>query len=131
MLLLHTLDFKKKKKKVEYSADFRFFSCFLPDSFCPPLDPPQGGSQQCEDWGPGGRFKVCRIRCDEGLRFSQAVPQFYTCGAEGFWRPNHAVTEGQDPVRKDVFNILEILFYSLGFLKLSFPLICFFSRLYN
>ncbi len=58
------------------------------DSFCPPLDPPQGGVQACEDWGPGGRFKVCRIACDEGLRFSRPVPQFYTCGAEGFWRPN-------------------------------------------
>jgi len=42
----------------------------------------------CEDWGPGGRFKVCRIECDEGKKFSQPVPQFYTCGAEGFWRPN-------------------------------------------
>ncbi len=52
---------------------------------------------------------MCRIRCDDGLRFSQPVPQvyqimfltlchdvyitfapfqFYTCGAEGFWRPN-------------------------------------------
>ncbi len=53
---------------------FIYVNIFL-DSFCPPLDPPQGGSQQCEDWGPGGRFKVCRIRCDDGLRFSQPVPQ--------------------------------------------------------
>ena len=44
--------------------------------------------QSCEDWGPGGRFKVCRISCNDGMRFSQPVPQFYTCGAEGFWRPN-------------------------------------------
>ena len=64
------------------------FYSIISDSFCPPLDPPEGGSQQCEDWGPGGRFKVCRVQCDEGLRFSQQVPQFYTCGAEGFWRPN-------------------------------------------
>ena len=106
------LDFQKKKKKKKSNIRLIFFFfLFLPDSFCPPLDPPQGGSQQCEDWGPGGRFKVCRIRCDEGLRFSQAVPQFYTCGAEGFWRPNHAVTEGQDPVRKDLGTLLYSLFF--------------------
>ena len=64
------------------------FKIYVLNSFCPPLDPPQGGSQSCEDWGPGGRFKVCKIECQDGLRFSQKVPQFYTCGAEGFWRPN-------------------------------------------
>ena len=65
-------------------------------SFCPPLDPPVGGIQSCEDWGPGGRFKVCRIACNEGLKFSGSVPQFYTCGAEGFWRPNPNA-QGRDP----------------------------------
>ena len=65
------------------------FKIFVLKSFCQPLDPPKGGSQFCEDWGPGGKFKVCRIECNEGLRFSQDVPSFYTCGAEGFWRPNH------------------------------------------
>jgi hypothetical protein len=71
---------------------------FLPflGSFCPPLDPPVGGVQSCEDWGPGGRFKVCRIACNEGLKFSGSVPQFYTCGAEGFWRPNPNA-QGRDP----------------------------------
>jgi len=64
------------------------FKIFVVESFCPPLDPPESGSQNCEDWGPGGRFKVCRIECDPGMKFSQPVPQFYTCGAEGFWRPN-------------------------------------------
>ena len=64
------------------------FKIYVLESFCPPLDPPQDGSQICDDWGPGGRFKVCRIECDEGMKFSQPVPQFYTCGAEGFWRPN-------------------------------------------
>ena len=57
-------------------------------SFCPPLDPPEGGGLNCEEWGPGGRFSVCRIYCEAGKKFSQPVPQFYTCGAEGFWRPN-------------------------------------------
>ena len=64
------------------------FKIYVLESFCPPLDPPEGGSQNCEDWGPGGRFKVCRISCNEDMKFSQSVPEFYTCGAEGFWRPN-------------------------------------------
>ena len=64
------------------------FKIYVLESFCPPLDPPEGGIQNCEDWGPGGRFKVCRINCTDGKKFSQTVPEFYTCGAEGFWRPN-------------------------------------------
>ncbi|XP_022825719.1 sushi, von Willebrand factor type A, EGF and pentraxin domain-containing protein 1 isoform X1 [Spodoptera litura] len=55
--------------------------------FCPPLPDPLGGYQSCRDWGAGGQFKVCEIACRDGLRFSQPVPPFYTCGAEGFWRP--------------------------------------------
>ena len=66
-------------------------------SFCPPLDPPIGGVQKCEDWGPGGSFKVCRIECEEGLKFSREVPEFYVCGAEGFWRPN---SNSDDPRAK-------------------------------
>lgn len=55
--------------------------------FCPPLADPIGGTQICKDWGYGGQFKVCEIECNHGLRFSEQVPKFYTCGAEGFWRP--------------------------------------------
>ena len=47
------------------------------------MDPPVGGAQKCEDWGPGGSFKVCRIECDEGLKFSQEVPDFYVYEAFG------------------------------------------------
>lgn len=62
----------------------------FPAEFCPPLADPLGGYQSCRDWGAGGQFKVCEIACRDGLRFSQPVPPFYTCGAEGFWRPtNH------------------------------------------
>ena len=61
------------------------------------MDPPIGGSQSCEDWGPGGSFQVCRIACDEGLKFSTEVPEFYVCGAEGFWRPN---SNSNDPTAK-------------------------------
>lgn len=60
---------------------------FISAEFCPPLADPVGGTQQCKDWGSGGQFKVCEIQCNAGLKFSQPVPKFYTCGAEGFWRP--------------------------------------------
>lgn len=59
----------------------------FPAEFCPPLADPIGGFQVCKDWGYGGQFKVCEIGCNAGLRFSEPVPKFYTCGAEGFWRP--------------------------------------------
>ncbi|KAJ8978624.1 hypothetical protein NQ317_011256 [Molorchus minor] len=55
--------------------------------FCPELLDPVGGFQTCKDWGAGGQFKVCEIGCNHGLRFSQDIPKFYTCGSEGFWRP--------------------------------------------
>ncbi|XP_063614589.1 sushi, von Willebrand factor type A, EGF and pentraxin domain-containing protein 1-like isoform X2 [Penaeus indicus] len=63
------------------------FNIYVLEDFCPKLDDPVGGIQRCADWGPGGRFKVCKIECNDGLKFSQEVPDFYTCGAEGFWRP--------------------------------------------
>lgn len=56
--------------------------------FCPELPDPIGGYQTCKDWGAGGQFKVCEIGCNSGLKFSQEISKFYTCGAEGFWRPN-------------------------------------------
>lgn len=67
------------------------FKVYVLSEFCPRLADPVGGTQTCKDWGSGGQFKVCEVHCNAGLKFSQAVPQFYTCGAEGFWRPT------QDP----------------------------------
>lgn len=63
------------------------FKVSLLSEFCPALADPLGGNQVCKDWGAGGQFKVCEISCHSGLRFSEEVPEFYTCGAEGFWRP--------------------------------------------
>lgn len=63
------------------------FKVSVLSEFCPALADPVGGSQICKDWGAGGQFKVCEISCNQGLRFSESVPEFYTCGAEGFWRP--------------------------------------------
>jgi len=77
--------------KVAYDAAGNSATCsfnvFVLEEFCPKLEDPIGGIQRCSDWGPGGRFKVCKIECNDGLRFSTQVPDFYTCGAEGFWRP--------------------------------------------
>ncbi|XP_045468348.1 sushi, von Willebrand factor type A, EGF and pentraxin domain-containing protein 1 isoform X2 [Harmonia axyridis] len=63
------------------------FKVSVLSEFCPELPDPVGGIQTCKDWGAGGQFKVCEIACNAGLRFSQEIPKFYTCGAEGFWRP--------------------------------------------
>lgn len=63
------------------------FKVSVLSEFCPQLADPVGGTQVCKDWGAGGQFKVCEISCNPGLRFSEPVPEFYTCGAEGFWRP--------------------------------------------
>ncbi|XP_026678835.1 uncharacterized protein LOC103508436, partial [Diaphorina citri] len=65
------------------------FKVYLLSEFCPPLADPIGGVQMCKDWGSGGQFKVCEIACNAGLKFSQPVPKFYTCSAEGFWRPTN------------------------------------------
>ncbi|XP_064091137.1 sushi, von Willebrand factor type A, EGF and pentraxin domain-containing protein 1-like isoform X2 [Macrobrachium nipponense] len=78
------------------SAMCSFNVYVLPD-FCPTLDDPVGGVQRCSNWGPGGRFKVCKIECNDGLKFSTRVPDFFTCGAEGFWRPT------SDPAHKLVY----------------------------
>lgn len=63
------------------------FDIHVLEEFCEDLEDPVGGTQTCTNWGPGGRFKVCQIACNPGLSFSTKVPDFYTCGAEGFWRP--------------------------------------------
>ncbi|XP_058454733.1 uncharacterized protein LOC131432461 isoform X2 [Malaya genurostris] len=64
------------------------FKITLSSHFCPLLADPIGGSQHCKDWGAGGQFKVCTISCNLGLKFSETVPEFYTCGVEGSWRPS-------------------------------------------
>lgn len=50
-----------------------YFKVYVLDDFCPKLEDPVGGVQRCTDWGPGGRFKVCKIECNEGLKFSTEV----------------------------------------------------------
>lgn len=50
-----------------------YFKVYVLEEFCPKLEDPVGGVQHCTDWGPGGRFKVCKIECNEGLKFSTEV----------------------------------------------------------
>ena len=50
------------------------FTVHVLKSLCIPPDQPKNGKQKCEDWGPGGNFKVCRIECNDGYRFSQVSP---------------------------------------------------------
>lgn len=55
--------------------------------FCPDLDEPVHGVQACESWGPHLRYKACSIQCKSGYEFSVEPPIFYTCAADGMWRP--------------------------------------------
>lgn len=49
------------------------FNVYVVEELCPELDDPAGGVKRCWDWGPGGRFKVCKIECNPGLQFSVEV----------------------------------------------------------
>jgi hypothetical protein len=93
---IHTVWFTHRtfhaKLSVLWILNWNMIWTTLAAEFCPELSDPIGGTQMCKDWGSGGQFKVCEIACNAGLRFSQPVPKFYTCGAEGFWRPTSSPT---------------------------------------
>lgn len=55
--------------------------------FCPELEDPPHGIQACESWGPQLRYKACSIQCEGGYEFSIEPPIFYSCAADGMWRP--------------------------------------------
>lgn len=67
------------------------FNLYVLKELCPMPLSPVGGEKSCLDWGVSGRFKVCRIQCNEGLAFAQPIPLFYACGAEGTWRPKNTI----------------------------------------
>lgn len=105
------------------------FKVSVLSEFCPPLADPVGGTQVCKDWGAGGQFKVCEISCNQGLRFSEPVPEFYTCGAEGFWRPTTNPTQtlvypscsSKYFIHIEMFEIFSKLFNLMKiFLKIQF-----------
>ncbi|WKY06023.1 hypothetical protein Q1695_006319 [Nippostrongylus brasiliensis] len=56
---------------------------------CPQLEEPVNGVQACESWGPQLRFKACSIECRDGYEFPILPAIFYTCAADGLWRPRH------------------------------------------
>ncbi|ODN06404.1 Fibropellin-1 [Orchesella cincta] len=89
------------------------FKVYVLAEFCPALLDPEGGASQCSGWGPGGHFKACEITCNSGLKFSQSIPKFYACGAEGFWHPSQDIERplvfpactGSD-LRKEILDLL-------------------------
>jgi len=67
------------------------FHLYVLKEHCPIPLSPIGGEKHCSDWGPNAKFKVCTIKCSEGLQFAQPIPEFYACGAEGVWRPSSSI----------------------------------------
>ncbi|CAB3409320.1 unnamed protein product [Caenorhabditis bovis] len=60
---------------------------------CEDLADPVNGLQSCEKWGPQLKYKACSIECRDGFEFPTPPAIFYTCGADGEWRPNkHSMT---------------------------------------
>uniref|UniRef100_A0A1I7X7T4 Crumbs cell polarity complex component 1 n=1 Tax=Heterorhabditis bacteriophora TaxID=37862 RepID=A0A1I7X7T4_HETBA len=63
------------------------FKLHISRDHCLPMEDPVNGVQACESWGPRLRYKACSITCREGFEFSRSPAVFYTCGADGEWRP--------------------------------------------
>ncbi|VDD92750.1 unnamed protein product, partial [Enterobius vermicularis] len=63
------------------------FKIYVVRDFCPELEDPPHGIQACESWGPQLRYKACSIQCEGGYEFSIEPPIFYSCAADGMWRP--------------------------------------------
>ncbi|ETN78501.1 EGF-like domain protein [Necator americanus] len=65
------------------------FKIHVSREHCPSLEEPVNGVQACESWGPHLRYKACSIECREGHEFSRLPAIFYTCAADGLWRPRN------------------------------------------
>uniref|UniRef100_A0A7E4V9G4 Protein crumbs n=1 Tax=Panagrellus redivivus TaxID=6233 RepID=A0A7E4V9G4_PANRE len=65
------------------------FKVHVNQEFCPDLADPVHGVQACENWGPGLKYRACSIQCEGGFEFSTPPAVFYTCAADGVWRPRH------------------------------------------
>uniref|UniRef100_A0A8L8KFJ7 Sushi, von Willebrand factor type A, EGF and pentraxin domain-containing protein 1 n=1 Tax=Heligmosomoides polygyrus TaxID=6339 RepID=A0A8L8KFJ7_HELPZ len=66
-----------------------FLKIHVSREHCPPLEDPVNGVQACESWGPQLRYKACSIECRDGYEFSRSPAVFYTCAADGMWRPRY------------------------------------------
>ncbi|CAL2041937.1 unnamed protein product [Caenorhabditis brenneri] len=51
---------------------------------------PVNGVQSCESWGPQLKYKACSVECRDGFEFPRAPAVFYTCAADGKWKPNRS-----------------------------------------
>ncbi|KFD52311.1 hypothetical protein M513_06874, partial [Trichuris suis] len=56
-------------------------------SVCPHTTDPKNGMSRCRTWGADLRYQACVVQCHEGFAFSVPMPEFYTCGSDGIWRP--------------------------------------------
>uniref|UniRef100_A0A914YVY8 Sushi, von Willebrand factor type A, EGF and pentraxin domain-containing protein 1 n=1 Tax=Panagrolaimus superbus TaxID=310955 RepID=A0A914YVY8_9BILA len=63
------------------------FKVHVAQEFCPDVADPIHGVQACENWGPDLKFRACSIQCEEGYEFSSSPAVFYTCSADGVWKP--------------------------------------------
>ncbi|KAK6026179.1 GCC2 and GCC3, partial [Ostertagia ostertagi] len=63
------------------------FKIHVSREHCPQLEEPLNGVQACESWGPQLRYKACSIECRDGYEFPRPPAVFYTCAADGMWRP--------------------------------------------
>lgn len=55
---------------------------------CVDASDPVNGVQSCESWGPQLKYKACSIECRDGFEFPRPPAVFYTCAADGHWKPN-------------------------------------------
>uniref|UniRef100_A0A0K0DJ67 Sushi, nidogen and EGF-like domain-containing protein 1 n=1 Tax=Angiostrongylus cantonensis TaxID=6313 RepID=A0A0K0DJ67_ANGCA len=63
------------------------FKIHVSREHCPSPEDPVNGVQACESWGPHLRYKACSVECNDGYEFSRPPAIFYTCAADGIWRP--------------------------------------------
>ncbi|VDM57880.1 unnamed protein product [Angiostrongylus costaricensis] len=63
------------------------FKIHVSREHCPSPEDPVNGVQACESWGPNLRYKACSVECNDGYEFSRPPAIFYTCAADGIWRP--------------------------------------------
>uniref|UniRef100_A0A0N4ZHL7 Delta-like protein n=1 Tax=Parastrongyloides trichosuri TaxID=131310 RepID=A0A0N4ZHL7_PARTI len=64
------------------------FNIYVSTNYCIQPEDPINGLQACESWGPNNSYKACSITCHDGYEFPLEASSFYSCSAEGLWRPN-------------------------------------------
>jgi hypothetical protein len=75
------------------------FKVHVAREYCPDLVEPDHGIQVCDSWGPELRYKACSVQCEDGFEFSSQPAIFYSCAADGIWRPRLADAAATVPFR--------------------------------